>query len=153
MALDPITGVLEIGSKLIDHFFPDAKEADAAKLKLLELQQTGELAAMTGQLDINKVEAGSASMFVAGWRPAVGWVCAASLAMAYLPKALFLSVFWAYQAYSTIKTGKSELPMFPDLGVTDLIGLLCAMLGIGGMRSFEKVKEVATNRLDKKEKD
>lgn len=150
MALDPITGALELGSKLIDHFFPNAQEAADAKLKLLTLQQSGELAAMTGQLEINKVEAASPSTFIGGWRPAVGWVCAASLAMAYLPKALFLSVFWAYQAYSTIKTGKTELPVFPDLGVTDLIGLLCAMLGIGGMRSFEKVREVATSNLAKK---
>jgi hypothetical protein len=144
MALDPITAVLGIGEKLIGHFFPDAAQADAAKLKLLELQQTGELAEITGQLEINKIEAASSSTFVAGWRPFVGWVCGVSLGLAYIPKALFLSCFWAYQAYTTIKGGASVLPVFPDLGVTDLLGLLGAMLGIGGMRSLEKVYGVET---------
>lgn len=143
-------GILDMGGKLIDHFFPDQKEADAARLKLLELQQTGELANIAGQLEINKAEAASSSMFVAGWRPFVGWVCGASLALAYMPKALFLSCFWGYQAWTTIHGGKMELPEFPDLGVTDLIGLLCAMLGISGMRTYEKVKEVDTKVLTKK---
>ena len=151
MAFDPISAVLNIGSQLIERFFPDPAAAAAAKLKLLELQQNGDLAAMTGQLEINKVEASSGSMFVAGWRPFVGWVCGMSLALAYMPKALFLSCFWGYQAYMTIKIGKMELPVFPDLGVTDLIGLLCAMLGIGGLRTYEKVKDVATETITKKD--
>ena len=149
MALDPVTAVFEIGGKLIDHFFPNAADADAAKLKLLELQQSGELAAMTGQLEINKIEAGSASLFVAGWRPFVGWVCGGSLALVYIPKALFLSGFWAYQAYTLIRGGGTVLPPYPDLGVTDLLGLLGAMLGMGGMRTFEKVKEVDTKSVVK----
>ncbi len=150
MALDPITAVFDVGSKLIDHFFPNAAQADEAKLKLITLQQSGELATIAGQLDINKIEAASPSMFVAGWRPFVGWVCGMSLALAYIPKALFLSCLWAYQAWVTIHGGKTELPIFPDLGVTDLIGLLCAMLGISGMRTYEKVKEVATVRTDRR---
>ena len=150
MALDPITAVLGIGEKLIDHFFPDAEKAAEARLKLAELQQKGELSAMLGQLEINKIEAGSASVFVGGWRPFVGWVCGVSLGLAYIPKALFLSVFWAYQAYMTIKGGQSVLPVYPDLGITDLIGLLMAMLGIGGMRTFEKLKEVDTKVISSK---
>ncbi len=150
MALDPVTAVLDIGGKLIDHFFPNAAEADAAKLKLLELQQKGELSAMTGQLEINKVEAASSSLFVAGWRPFVGWMCGVSLGLVYIPKALFLSCFWAYQAYATIHAGGQVLPPFPDLGVTDLLGLLGAMLGMGGMRSFEKLKEVDTKQILKR---
>jgi len=149
MALDPITAVLGIGEKLIEHFFPDPKEAAEARLKLAELSQQKEMSAMLGQLEINKIEAGSASLFVGGWRPFVGWVCGASLALAYIPKALFLSVFWAYQAYTTIKGGQMVLPVYPDLGITDLIGLLMAMLGIGGMRTFEKLKEVDTKAVVK----
>lgn len=144
MALDPITAVLDLGGKLIDHFFPDPTQAQEAKLKLLELQQSGDLAQMTGQLEINKAEAGSSSLFVAGWRPFVGWMCGVSLGLVYIPKALFLSCFWGYQAYATIKGGHVELPAFPDLGVTDLLGLLGAMLGLGGMRTFEKFQGVET---------
>lgn len=152
MALDPVTAALDIGGKLIDHFFPNAAERDAAKLKLLELQEKGELAQMTGQLEINKIEAGSSSLFVAGGRPFIIWVCGVSLALSYIPKALVLSAFWAYQAWATIHAGGQTLPVFPDLGTTDLLGLLGAILGLGGMRTFEKVKEVDTKFIVKKEK-
>lgn len=152
MALDPVTAVFEIGGKLIDHFFPNAAEADAAKLKLIELQQSGELAAMSGQLEINKIEAASASLFVAGWRPFVGWMCGISLGLVYIPKAVILSGMWAYQAWSAVHGGSQVLPVFPDLGVTDLFGLLGAMLGMGGLRTFEKLKEVDTTSVRKLEK-
>lgn len=152
MSLDPITAALNVGEKLIDHFFPNAAEKDAAKLKLLELQKSGELAQMAGQLEINKIEAGSASLFVAGGRPFIIWVCGVSLALSYIPKALVLSAFWAYQAWATIHAGGTTLPAFPDLGVTDLLGLLGAILGLGGMRTFEKYNEVDTKFIAKKEK-
>jgi hypothetical protein len=150
MALDPISAVLGIGEKLIGHFFPDPKDADNAKLKLLQLQQSGDLAEMTGQLEINKIEAEHPSMFVAGGRPFIIWVCGVALALSYIPKALFLSVFWAYQAYSTIHAGGTVLPVFPDLGVTDLLGLLGAILGLGGLRTFEKFSGVQTVEVKKK---
>ena len=76
MALDPVTAVLDIGGKLIDRMWPDPAQAATAKLELIKLQQSGDLAQMTGQLDINKIEAASSSTFVSGWRPAIGWVCA-----------------------------------------------------------------------------
>lgn len=149
MALDPLTAGLEIGNKLIDHFFPNAAEKDAAKLKLLELQQNGELTQITGQLKINEIEAGHSSLFVAGGRPFIIWVCGVALALSYIPKALFLTAFWGMQAYKLISAGGTTLPVFPDLGVTDLIGLLAAMLGLGGMRTFEKWAGVDTKETYK----
>ena len=80
MALDPISAALDLGNTLITRIFPDPAQAANAKLELLKLQQSGDLAQMTAQTDINKVEAGSTSMFVSGWRPAIGWVCALALA-------------------------------------------------------------------------
>ena len=77
MALDPISAALDIGGKLIDRLWPDPTQAAAAKLELLKMQQEGDLAVMVAQTDINKIEAGSSSLFVAGWRPFVGWVCGA----------------------------------------------------------------------------
>lgn len=148
MAIEPITAALELGGKLIDRFFPDKEKADAAKLELFRLQQSGELAQINGQLEINKIEASSASLFVSGWRPYVGWVAGTALAMAYIPKALVLTVIWTYQAYVLVAAwhGVGALPLlpaYPDLGVTDLLGLLGTLLGFGGLRALEKINGVA----------
>ena len=84
----PIAALLSFGSTLIDKFFPDPNQAAQAKATLLEMQTKGELDQMLGQLEINKAEASSSSTFVAGWRPAIGWVCALALAYQYLFKPL-----------------------------------------------------------------
>ncbi|CAB4172756.1 Holin of 3TMs, for gene-transfer release, partial [uncultured Caudovirales phage] len=82
----PLGAVLDIGSKILDKVFPDPAQAEAAKLKLLEMQQNGELAQLAAATDIAKLqiqtnleEAKSTNWFVAGWRPFVGWVCAVAL--------------------------------------------------------------------------
>lgn len=99
MNLNPISTVLDIGEGLIKHFFPDPKDQDAARLKLLELQQTGALAELTATTDlakaqdaINQAEASNTSLFVAGWRPFVGWCCGAAFAYSFIlqPLATFL---------------------------------------------------------------
>ena len=78
--MDPITALLSIGNTIIQKIFPDPTQAAQAQLALLKMQQDGELAAISGQMEINKVEAGSSSVFVAGWRPFAGWVCGLGLA-------------------------------------------------------------------------
>ena len=90
-------------------------------------------AAMQGHIDINKLDAQSASNFRGGWRPAVGWICAAGLAYQYLLNPLlpwFVSLF-----------GITVQPL-PDLDMMQLIALLGGMLGMGGFRTFEKIKGV-----------
>jgi len=106
---------------------PPEKKAELEKLAL-EIEQK----AKQGQLEINKQEAKHTSVFVAGWRPAVGWVCAISLAYNYIIRDVIL---WIGQIYS--------LPNPPDLSMGVLVQLLLAMLGLGGMRSFEKMKGVS----------
>jgi hypothetical protein len=118
--------------KLISHI-PDplarerAKaEAEATLLSLLGQQQQG-------QVEINKVEAASSKVFVAGWRPFIGWVCGAALAYTYV-LAPFLG--WALTMWSPA----TPLPTPP----TDaLFELVLAMLGLGGLRTFEKIKRVS----------
>jgi len=133
MALDPVTAVLDIGGKLIDRMWPDPAQAATAKLELIKLQQSGDLAQMTGQLDINKIEAASNSTFVSGWRPACGWVCAMALLYQYLIRPLAIAVFSAFG---------HPLPVMPGLD-ENLWQLMMAMLGMGGLRTFEKVQGVA----------
>lgn len=88
---------------------------------------------MISQVEVNKVEAGSSNMFVAGWRPAVGWVGVASLAGAYL--FIPIASWFARVAFEYEGT-------FPVLETEGMMFLLAGMLGFGGLRSWEKIKGV-----------
>ena len=68
-AQDPVTAVLNVGSKIIDRLWPDPAQRDAAKLALLEMTQKGELAEFTGRAEIVKTEAASEHWLAANWRP------------------------------------------------------------------------------------
>ena len=134
MSLDPISAALDLGNTLINKIFPDPAQASEAKLKLLELQQNGELAIMTAQTDINKTEAANSSVFVSGWRPAIGWVCALALAYQYLVRPLGGTIA------SLLGMTIPPLPGLDD----NLWQLMMGMLGMGGLRTFEKVQGVAS---------
>jgi hypothetical protein len=136
MAFDPLSIGLQLGGKVIDHFFPDPQKAAEAKLELLKLAQTGELAQMTGQMDINKAEAGTGSVFIAGWRPFVGWVCGTALAMNFIvgPLGTWIS---ALRGHPTA---------FPTLDMTTMMPVLLGMLGLGAYRTYEKVQGAEGNR-------
>ena len=134
MALDPISAALDLGNTLISRIFPDPAQAADAKLKLLELQQSGELSVMTAQTDINKVEASNSSIFVSGWRPAIGWVCALALAYQYLLKPLVMGIL------PNFGIAIAPLPGLDD----NLWQLMMGMLGMGGLRTMEKMQGVAS---------
>ena len=133
MSIDPISAALDLGNTLISRIFPDPVQADQAKLELLKLQQSGDLAMMTAQTDINKVEASSTSLFVSGWRPAIGWVCALALAYQYLLKPLLVGFLPMFGVTLT-------LPGLDD----NLWQLMMGMLGMGGLRTMEKMQGVAS---------
>lgn len=135
MFSDPITAALEIGSKILDRVIPDPEQKAAAQLQLEQLAQNGELSKITGQMEINKIEAANTNIFVSGWRPAVGWVCGIALAYAALiePSARFIAV---------VLFGYSG--SFPSIDTDLTMQILIGMLGLGGMRSFEKAKGVSS---------
>lgn len=141
--MNPISAILDIGSQLIGHFFPNAADANAAKLKLLELQQSGQLAEIAAKSDlakaqaaINQVEAANKSIFVAGWRPFVGWCCGASFCWQFIGAPLV--------AYIAALSGwHGTLPTFD---YSQLMTVLMGMLGLAGMRSYEKVSGVQTGK-------
>ena len=139
MAFDPLTALLGVGGKLIDKLLPDPQAAAAAKIEMLRMAQAGELEALkadvaiaTGQLEVNKVEAASGSLFVSGWRPAVGWVCVSGLIYTFIASPLL-------EWYSTWQ----QIPVPPTLDLGVLVTLLGGLLGLGGFRTYEKVKGVA----------
>jgi len=133
MTLDPVTALFEVGSKVLDRVLPDPAQQAAAKLELLKLQQNGELAQITGQMEINKVEAASSSLFVSGWRPSVGWVCSAGFAVQFIIGPL--AEWGAALAGHPVK--------FPQMDTGTMMPLLLGMLGLGGMRTAEKMQGVA----------
>lgn len=132
MAIDPLTAGFELGGKIIDKLFPDPEDRAAAQLKLLELQQSGELA----QIAVNQEEAKHENIFVSGWRPFIGWVCGAAFAYQFVIQPLL-----AFIIANT--AGKVTLPEFQ---MQELSTVLMGMLGLGGLRTIEKVKET-TNKL------
>ena len=104
-----------------------AKKAEI-ELKLKELEQAINL----GQIEVNKAEANNANWFVAGWRPAIGWVGAFAIAYTYILSPL---IDWAC-ALADLHIATPR----PDMGM--LFNLILAMLGFGGMRTYEKIKNV-----------
>ena len=127
MALDPITAALDIGGKLIDRLWPDPTQADLAKLELFKLQQSGELQQIAGQLEVNKAEATNTSVFVSGWRPFIGWICGTGLAYQFLVYPILVAF----------------VPKIVQLDMGTLLTLLAGMLGLGAMRTQEKLQGVA----------
>lgn len=94
----------------------------------------GQLAqADLSQLEVNRAEAGHASLFVAGWRPAIGWICAAALAFQFvaMPIALWLTA-WQGIDFAT-----------PPALDSHIWELMFGMLGMGALRSLEKLKGIA----------
>jgi len=128
MAID-ITGigsVAELVTNIIDKIWPDKSEQE-------KLQIASAVAIVQGQLDINKTEASSGSVWVAGWRPSVGWVCSLALLYQFVLRPLIEFGFMA---------SGHALPSMP--GIDDnLWQLLAGMLGLGGLRTFEKAKGVS----------
>jgi len=111
------------------------------------LKQEGEItkaaiAVQQAQIEVNKVEAASSSLFVAGWRPFIGWVCGAALAWQFVGHPI---VTYFVNLYS-IKSGVI-LPPLPQLDGDQLYPILMGMLGLGGMRTFEKLKGVDRSNL------
>lgn len=130
MSLDPISAVSDLVKTTLDKLFPDANQKAQAQAAFQTLAATQDFQLLAGQLQINLAEAGSTNWWVAGWRPAVGWICVAGLGVEYL---LFPLV------------GIIGLKV-PPVDFATLIGLLVPMLGMAGLRTYEKKTDSESNR-------
>ena len=137
MPLDPIAGALDLGSRLVERLLPDPQQKAQAMMQLMQLKQSGELAQITAgtelaraQAEVNKAEATSSSLFVAGGRPFVIWVCGAALANDFI-----LRPFAIFGAGLLGKTA-----VWPALEAQSLMPLLLGLLGLGAMRTYEKIQ-------------
>jgi hypothetical protein len=122
---------------------PDKGERARAK----ELFEGQMLTAMTslvqGQLEINKQEAQHTSIFVAGWRPFIGWVCGISLVWNFIIQPLLLWIAWMMPELGI------DMSTAPKLDSGELMTVLLGMLGLGGLRTYEKRLGVSRNGLKK----
>jgi|TARA_R100001086_G_C11626866_1_gene200457 phenylpyruvate tautomerase PptA (4-oxalocrotonate tautomerase family) len=120
-------------TQLLDKFIEDKdqKAALAHEISTMAERHAQELA--KGQIEVNKMEAASSSMFVAGWRPAVGWICALGFASNFIliPMANFAL------ALASIDV---QIPM---IDTTQMMPVLMGMLGLGTLRTVEKVRKVS----------
>ena len=118
----PVTG-------LLDKFIEDKDQKNALAHEIATMSERHSQEALRGQLEINKMEAAHKSLFVAGWRPAIGWICALGL------------------LYNTIIVNLLGIWLEVDpVDTTLLVPVMMGLLGLGAMRSYEKVNQVAREK-------
>jgi hypothetical protein len=127
MALDPVTAGIDLVNTAINKIWPDKSDQEKQQLAAAVM-------IVQGQMDTNKVEAASPSLFVSGWRPFIGWVCGSACAWNWL--GLSLAKFIAETVFNKhIALSAAD--------ISEMMPVLMGMLGLGGLRTFEKVKGVA----------
>jgi len=121
-----VGAVAELAGTVINKIWPDKSEQEKQEL-------TAAVMVIQGQLDINKVEAANPSLFVSGWRPFIGWICG-------------LGCTWNWVGLPVLKAAMVVYGMPINVTPADLsemMPLLLGLLGLGGLRTYEKVRKVA----------
>ena len=125
-----IPSLLPLVGDILDRFFPDKEKAEQAKREI-ESQLTEHLVNIDlAQLEVNKAEAKSRNVFIAGWRPFIGWTCGLALCWTY--------IFQPVAQFVLAQTG--HLIDLPGLDMSTMMPVLLGMLGLGGLRTWEKHK-------------
>ena len=138
MNLLGIGTVIDSVGKVIGDLHTSDKERMELALRAKEIDQSIDLA----QIEVNRVEAQHSSVFVAGWRPAIGWIGAAAMAYQFL---LYPLMLWGWTYFQGMGWIPKELQPPKPMDADQLWVILSGILGIAGMRSFEKTKGVASN--------
>ena len=126
--------LLPVVGDVVSRFLPEDKEAAAKAKREIEADLTKHLAQIDlAQLEINKHEAASRNVFIAGWRPFIGWSCGVALAWTY--------VITPVLHFILAQTG--NLVELPAMDMSQMMPVLLGMLGLGGLRSFEKYKGIS----------
>lgn len=132
-----LDSIITAGLQIINKFIKDPEQAAQAQIEMMKIKQSSEFKEIDAtlqqaqmQADTNKVEASNEHVFVSGWRPFIGWICGVSIGLQFI---VFPLLSWGFQLYGT--------PIvFPELPSDMLYSMIFGMLGIGGMRTYEKIK-------------
>jgi hypothetical protein len=125
--------LLPVVGDVLDRFFPNKEEKERAAREI-EAKLAEHLAKIDlAQLEVNKQEAAHRSIFIAGWRPFVGWTCGLALFYTYVAQPIAMFVM--------AQTG--DLVQLPHLDLSTMMPVLLGMLGLGGLRTYEKFKGVS----------
>lgn len=114
-----VGAVAELATSVVNRLWPDKSEAEKQQL-------AAAIAVVQGQLEINKVEAANPNLFVSGWRPYIGWICGTGLAYQFLVYPILIAF----------------VPKIVQLDMGTLLTLLGGLLGLGAMRTVEKLNGV-----------
>ena len=136
-ALGPLSGGL---FKLIDDLFTSDEERATAKLKVMELMAQSDISQNT----VNAKEAEHKSLFVAGWRPAIGWIGAIAMGWQYILLPIFTTVVSTIAAFNGVPVEFSGIVQF---SAAELMPLILGMLGLSASRTYEKAQGVASNNM------
>jgi hypothetical protein len=126
-----LSALLGPATQLLDKFVEDKDKKNELAHEIATMAERHAQELAKGQLEINKEEAKHRSIFVSGWRPSVGWVC--SIAMAYHFVLQPLIIFG-------VTVAGVAIPELPKFDMNSLMTVLMGMLGLGGLRTFEKTK-------------
>lgn len=139
MAMNVLELLIGPVTKILDKIIPDPQAKAAAAMEMFKLQQAGEFKDLDaqlqrdlGQIEVNKAEAASGNAFAGSWRPLCGYVCVLGLAYQFVLQPLLA---WL--------SGIQAWPIPPTLDLGDLLTMLGGMLGLGTLRTTEKLKGVA----------
>ena len=135
--LGPLGSILNIGETVINRLIPDKNAQAAAKQQLLAMATQGELNETIAQLDVNKAEAASNSIFVAGWRPFVGWACGAAMAYVYIVQPICVTLIDVVQC--VLRHTPFDKSMLPIIDLSQMWPVLLGMLGMGALRTADKL--------------
>ena len=138
MDITGLGSIADLAKTVVDKIFPDKTQEEKDKLTLALAQMNSELTQLTAQTDINKVEAGSNSLFVSGWRPWIGWICGMGLAYVSLIEPISRFIAKVLCQY----TGE-----FPIIDTTITMQVLLGMLGLAGFRSWDKMNGTAKLKI------
>ena len=128
-----LPSLLPVVGDVLDRFFPNKEEKERAEREIAA-KLTEHLAKIDlAQLEVNKAEAASRNIFVAGWRPFVGWTCGMALAYTYVIQPILIFGLAHYGYWVDL----------PPLDMSTMMPVLLGMLGLGGLRSFEKYKGIS----------
>lgn len=128
----PVLSILEIGAKLLDKVIPDKDAREKAQAELIKAAQDQDFQLALAQIKVNEEEAKSDNIFKSGWRPSIGWTCSVA----------FILHFVAFPIINFVIVALGYKEVVISFDMTTLMTVLGGLLGIGGLRTYEKVKGI-----------